>query len=134
MCALFLPIFLTSCKTYPHWYREQVCSCNLNYRLSYESCDPFVQLTVEIIQSDSGLRMYVNTFSRPLTSSQISVTVGEASLSFSGYLLEGQQRLLLPDEARDWILSSLLEDNCVQIRAGPYQATISPAKLATLYP
>jgi hypothetical protein len=81
--------------------------------------------------------MYVNTFSRPLAACSgpfpLSVTVDNISTTFSAELLQGGQRLLLSDEARDYIVSALLQQQCVTLTVGPYQATFSPTRFAKYF-
>lgn len=84
--------------------------------------------------------MYVNTFSRPLygpegneSTRQIQVTTSEISQSFTAELLQGGQRLLLPDQARDVIIDALLNNESLEIVAGPYQGTILPTKFRKFF-
>lgn len=100
-------------------------------RLFYDSQDPFCQVELELVQSASGLRMYVDTFSRPLSNSNafpITLTIDGESQIYPAELLQGGQRLLLPDIARDAVIEALLNGQCVEIAAGPYQIEILPTK------
>jgi hypothetical protein len=128
--AFFL---LSSCsRSCPQWYYEKTRSCDPRFnsaRLTYDGLDSFDSLELEMVDS----RMYVNTFSRPLRSSEVTVRVEASAYSFSGTLLEGDQRILLSDDARDFIVTNLLENHSVELIAGPYHATIGTAKFAKLF-
>lgn len=100
-------------------------------RLFYDSQDPFCQVELELVQSASGLRMYIDTFARPLSFGNvypITLTIEEEAQMYTAELLEGGQRLLLPDAARDAIIDAMLNEQSVQMTVGPYQAAIQPAK------
>ena len=115
---------------------EKVASCDpcfASRRLHYDSCDPFVRLEIELVESASGLRLYLNSFSLPLNSPEVVFRVDATCKSFSGVLLEGGQRLLLPDELRDWIIAALANDSNVDICVGPYRALILPNRFLELY-
>lgn len=137
LCALFF--FLSSCASYPQWHLEKVVTCDplsRSIRLFYDSLDPFCQIELELVQSVSGLRMYLNTFGRPLsygTTFPITLTIEEEDLVYTAELLEGGQRLLLPDAARDAVIEALFNEQCVQIAAGPYQATILPTQFSKYF-
>jgi len=134
LCALFLFLSLFSCSSCPQWHLEEAVTCDPLFRSSrifYDNLDPYCQVELELVQSASGLRMYIDTFSRPLSNSNvftITLTIEEEAQIYSAELLQGGQRLLLPDVARDAVIDALLNEKCVQISAGPYQATILPTK------
>ncbi len=107
--------------------------CYDSARLIYDILDPFNQLELEMIQSASGLRMYLNTFSRPLASPNVTVKAGGDLRCFPGTLFEGGQRLLLSEEARDFIIASLLAECAVEVVAGPYHAIIGTEKFSKTY-
>jgi hypothetical protein len=137
LCALFLFLSLFSCSSCPRWRLDEVSPCNPCFRsarIYFDNHDPFCRLEIEMVNSPSGMRLYVNTYSRPLPK-QISVTMMtvDDSGEFPAEVLEGGQRLLLPDPARDFLISHLLSGQCVELTVGSYQTTVPPSQFAKVF-
>lgn len=97
-------------------------------------------LALEIVSTISGLRMYVNVYSIPLSplpfdDKKIDVTFSteEASFIVVADLLIGGQRVLLPPQTTEWMITTLLDFRTVKVSVGRYSAEITPASFQEHY-
>jgi|694.fasta_scaffold01000_17 hypothetical protein len=138
--ALFF--FFVSCQTYPHWELRKTSTDRPYYNSSriYFSDENARGLELELDYGVLGLQMYVNVFSLEVPSlpddptlANVNVEIDGEQRVFIAHLFLGGQRLLLPDEARDLILETLLSGAPVTLSTGRYRSIIPPANIQTLY-
>lgn len=80
--------------------------------------------------------MYINVLSVPFRdtlSVECKVVLTDASIEFDAICLEGGQRFLVPEEARDQILDHLFAGGIVNIYIGRYKGEIIPSNFKKLY-
>lgn len=95
---------------------------------------------LELDAGSSGLRMYVNVFSIEVPALPDSPTLAKVSLKicdeeylYLAHILQGGQRLLLPDEARDTIIEALVDGFPITLSTGRYCSAIPAANFQALY-
>lgn len=131
-------IMLSSCssKTCREWdVQTNITKCPLyssgRLILSPESDQTNIEL--EIVRSYSGLRMYINILflqAQPLpddpsrTKAEIYFEGEDEPWTIYPFILEGGQRLLLPDDVAEYLLSVLEAGSTFQIKIGRYQTAI----------
>jgi len=88
----------------------------------------------------NGVRMYVNAYSVPFSTLEsdpgqalMLIGVNEDIFEFQADVLQGGQRLLVPDEAVSLIITSLSQNIPIKITVGRYCATIVPDNFLFLY-
>lgn len=84
--------------------------------------------------------MYVNIFSLPVIPLpdnpfhvNVEVEVNDNIFHFCSVLMQGGQRILLPDEARDLIIEALISYNLLTLSVGRYSTTIDTDNFVELY-
>ncbi len=141
LSALFL--FLISCTTCHQWNlietrADSPCfeSARLYYAPEVMSCG----LELELDCGTSGWRMYVNTFSLAIApidknnpQATVNIEIEDIQYQFLADLFKGGQRLLLPDEARDLIIETLLQGMLVKITVGRNSEVFPPKNFAEHY-
>lgn len=141
---LFPCLFLSSCKkTSPQWSSEQtITSC-----VSYNSGKIFLRPTcrqgsieLELTRGTCGLRLYVNIFTLMAqpedcdpSKTLVIFDVDDESISIFGDLLEGNQRILLPPHATDWLINVLKSDQEFIVHIGRFSSTIVPTGFSEAY-
>lgn len=100
----------------------------------------FCGLEIELAKGQSGLRMYLNVYSlevpqeEPGTGSTfVEILRGNESCSFYASIFSGGQRMLLPSEGMDYIISSLLCQEPLSITVGKYHTEIKPLDFVKKY-
>ncbi len=140
LVALFL--LLTSC-TCPNWTLDKTITFNPCYnsgRLYFYADCCGKDLELELDRGASGLRMYINVFSLEIApvildppQAELVITIEESEYKYLADILQGGQRLLLTDEARDLIIDTLQSNQIVILKAGRYKAAIQPENFSSLY-
>lgn len=98
-------------------------------------------IDLQIIRSISGLNMYINILllkTPPLPEDSKRTTLellveGQDPYLFHPYILNGEQKLLVPNEVADYIIQLLLEDQTVVIKAGRFIITVIPDNFQEAY-
>lgn len=142
LVALFC--FLSSCATPARqWELEKTRSCSPCFqsaKLFLPVDDNFCGMEIELTQGHCGLRMYVNVFTLEFPYTQendaktaLVITVDEVSQTIYADRFQGGQRLLLPPDASEYIILSLLANKKVDIRAGRFHSIVIPYKFESLF-
>ncbi|NGX42553.1 MAG: hypothetical protein K940chlam7_00833 [Chlamydiae bacterium] len=142
MLALFF--FLSSCsqKCTDWQYQETVTCCHYynSGRLIHFPQNHFRGVSLEISRGHTGLRAYVNVYSLSLpkededpTKTMVTISSEDGSFDVIAERLEGGQRLLLPLDATNAIIKSLLECKTVCISTGRFKSEISPYGFSKYY-
>lgn len=132
---IFLSFLVFSCSSCRQWEY----SCERTPCIEYSSSRMILptqgkdNLSLELISTISGLRMYVNVYSIPPPSlpcddKKIEVVISIENTSFAvlSERLIGGQRFLLPARTAELIIQALLNYQTVQIAIGRYRAEIIP--------
>jgi hypothetical protein len=139
-----LLLFLFSCRVpCQRWQIEKVSAssrCFNSGRLYLTPQDDFSGLELEITRGESGVRMYINVFSieiKPETLTQntafVEVKRNDEKQVFQAFLYQGGQRLLLPSQARDYIIDALYCNETIIITTDRYQSEITPNNFSEAY-
>ena len=140
----FLSLFSFSCSTScRQWHLDEMIGSNDCYhssRLYLLSEDAYCNLELVLIRSKSGIRMYLNTFSVPFPwesndecKTAIYLCVDGNEFAFVSDRLQGGQRLLLPPDAVELIISTLMNGEQLSVRAGRYQMVVIPTRFGELF-
>lgn len=143
LVALFL-FTLTSCETpCRQWSLDQYSSkysCFESSRMTLPGSSTSSPLTISIIRTISGVRMYINLLQLPVPPdptdlSKAVVTISDDCKSYqiSVHRFEGGQRLLVPNEVSQQLIELLLNDQSFKISVGSYRSDIIPANFQKLY-
>lgn len=131
----FSLLFVFGCSSAcRQWQYDDVCTpCGLynSGRMILPVCIPGNNLELEIRRGLSGTHVYVNVCSLPVPPASddnsiapVTVSVGDSITKTFAERLQGGQRLILPCEISQDIINGLLNNECIVISAGAYQAEI----------
>jgi len=90
-------------------------------------CSTFSGIQIELIGVGCDRQLYLSVLCLQLSPSSsdntvdVVITIEDQSYIVSAALLEGRQRILLPDEARDLIVYALLNNQEVTVSVGRYR-------------
>ncbi len=138
LALLFL--FLSACSSKTGWdYRavqtKPIASNSANLRIPVTN--PFNGLELQFLKGSFGTRAYLSVHAREIPSQAndpIVIVVDDQSYSFATTRMEGGQRLLLPEEATQLLISALSNTQKVTIAApGGFSSVISSKKFGKLY-
>lgn len=99
----------------------------------------FSGLELEWTRSSTNESLFINVLSREIPAFKgnrdkalVSIVIEEEVINFLAARLEGGQRLLLPSEPADQIISALKEKKTVEIKLQGYRRTIHPLNFPNL--
>lgn len=125
---------LTACASKGHW-KQSYINTGTEYsssKLVYAFPDPNNSLKLEIFRTSSYCKGYISVQSHPFIPWQndpkkvlVSCKTQEGSFLYLADLHEGGQRALLPFDALEKIISSLLEKSNVLLEVSGYTTKIS---------
>jgi hypothetical protein len=136
--GVFWPLLacICSCHTPQQPWKLEIIKatpkCDSIRRWYYSSPDPFCNLQLEILESRTSLRIFINVFSLGFTAcdSDASIPVKFSSPNeeqiFSAYVYRGGQRLLLPSYCYSWIIENLQQGNPLNLNVGRYSIILFP--------
>lgn len=135
---LFVLLFSLACCQYPKtWELDRLQGCRAvdsAARLSAYATTHGPKFQLEWLQNVSGEKLFVNAYCLefPYTG-QIVLQAGEQQETFLGYVYMGGQKLLLPDEARDFAREALLGGTPIIITVGCYSGVVDAEGFAEKY-
>lgn len=145
ICLSALSMLLTACCSEPirYWKLENNCGyCPMfeSARMYLKPANQFAGIELEFVWSPYGLRLYLNVSglqipSNPCdpTTSLVFISFKDHSYSFAAPRFQGGQRLLIPDDVRNEIVSYMQDEQTVFIQTGSYQADISPCEFLAIF-
>lgn len=138
LVALFLPFLSISCSIDCHqWEYQKINTTCYQFDFAKLSLSPTCEISgleLELSRTaDSYIRMYINVFT--LNIPQLDEIPGKAVVTISvpilqqtyqvlADVLEGGQRLLLPEETAHFIIECLLNEYPITIQVGRYSSDI----------
>jgi hypothetical protein len=140
--TLFLTLTLISCsQPNRNWQREDVFSHDPNYASSHLSLPPDSDqdsLQVKLVQTKSGMNMYVDSIGKklhikPEAKVCLEIQTENSKEIIEGDCLEGGQRIVLPEDAKQKIIEKLLNGQQVHIAIDRAKTTIIPDNFNTVY-
>lgn len=127
--TLFLLILiLGSCRPSP-WIYQSVCSDFPQFnssQITYLSKDPFQEIEVQILNGHFGKIVFFNALCGELKSDLFTLKIQERHYQYRGMMMEGNQRLMLPLEAAEQLLSAIFKGYEVFASMDHYYANLSP--------
>ena len=130
--------FLSSCRCHKTWELDRLQGCRAidsAARLSAYATTHGPKFQLEWLQNASGERLFINAYCLDFPESgQIVLEADEMQETFFGYVYMGGQRLLLPDNARDFAKEALLNGIPLIISIGCYSGVVDAEGFAEKYP
>lgn len=133
-CWTFTLLMAACSSQEGQWKHSSIKTKNPAYhsnRLVIKSSNKFRGIELEIIKSQSAFKGYLNIHSltfTPLPNDPykciVSLTTNSETRHYSTDILKGQQRLLLPEEALSFIISSLRSNTTISVSTGRFQSEL----------
>ncbi len=132
--------FLPCCSPKTGWVYQEVktkpiTSNSANLRIPV--ANPFNGLELQFLKGTFGTRAYLSVQAReilPQANDPVAIIVNEQPYSFATTRMEGGQRLLLPEEATQLLISALSKNQKVIIAAsGGFYSEIPPTNFGKPY-
>jgi len=143
MGACLTAALLIGCSRSDNWKVSHIQSGSKQFsssRLSYHTPDPINGIDVEFLALDTSCNLYLHVHSHPVKpykgdqkTALVSMKTEEKSESFVAKRHAGGQRLLLPAQANDFLVTSLKEGKTVIISTSGYSSTLSPNSFERKY-
>lgn len=113
------------------WTSEKIVSTSvLCSRLTFPAKNIYRNLEVSFQREGEQINVFLNIFCTPFESDDgkvlVTFSIGEEIFSFNASLLAGNQRLLLPDDAKELLLRTLNAKQNIIVRAGKYSNEVTP--------
>lgn len=110
-------------------------------RLSHKICNPFRDISFEILKTDNTWQAFLTVQSMPLippcsTSPRfmrISLQIQECEITFDGEVYEGGQKIALPDPIAMEMIAALCSNREVVLQIGRYCSKIPCEGFQTAY-
>lgn len=137
ICAIFLISFFSySCSPQCHQWKLAVikadCPSASYVKVYLPACNTFNGLEAVLMSCNGNINLYLNahtllfpTIGCDECHSEIMMCIEEEKYQFTADRLQGGQCLLLPDDAMQLVVCSLLEKKCVEITVGRYQTILT---------
>lgn len=135
LVALFLSLFLSCTKPCQQWEFEKINACfpcGEIGRIYYLESDSFCLLEPELVADRCGQRLYLNVYTLEFPfeeddpgKAEIVMTIDDQSYRFMTDRFSGGQRLLIPPDATELMIQSLLACQNVRIEIGRYSANLT---------
>jgi hypothetical protein len=142
--ALLLLMILNGCATNSQWALQESGSEDPHFRSGRLVLAPesnLVPLSLEILRTCSGLRIYINSLLLPvppfqgnpdLAQLEIEQQDGQVLLVYP-YRLAGGQRLLFPADVSQHLIQLLMDNQPFTIKVRSKQICVIPANFLSLY-
>lgn len=131
IAALFLP----SCQKERWICREVVSDCPEfnSAQLLSPSDKAFSGIGVELLRGSFGTAGFLNVYARQITSNDVVFTAHACQYCYTGRVMSGGQRLLLPDAATDMLISTLTSGESVTIFLEGFSTEVCPDTFVKKY-
>lgn len=134
-------LLAVSCQSSPpSWKVSETKSRHPSYQacsISQKPDNPYRGMELEFVRTSSRTHAYLNVFSLTFPSDRLDenktkvvIKIEDEEQIFLAHRLEGGQRLLLPEDARDLLVQALLENKPVAMIAGRFDVKISPGNFS----
>jgi hypothetical protein len=135
---LFLLFLITSCSPTAKWHLEtpnSLFSKGRWGRLYLLPKDCYAGISLEIIRSEGTEWCYINSYTLGFTEDTppLILTIDGISYPFEGKRLEGFQRVLMPPDAAQLLITALLDGHSIDLTAGNYQILLHPLNFGRNY-
>ncbi|MCX6990100.1 MAG: hypothetical protein NTX49_03405 [Chlamydiae bacterium] len=143
MGACLIAALLLGCSHRDNWKVSHIQSGSKQFsssRLSYHTPDTVNGIDVEFLALDTSCNLYLHVHSHPVKpykgdpkTALVTMKTEENAKSFLAKRHEGGQRLLLPDNAKEFLVASLKEGKTVIISTSGYTSTLTPDSFERKY-
>ena len=126
-----------------HWKLAVIkadCPSAYYSKIYLPSCNTFNGLEAIILSCNGNKHLYLNAYTLLLpfnpndeAHTDTLFSIEEKDYSFTAERLQGGQCLLLPDEAMELVIDSLLENKSIEITVGRYFCTLIPDNFDKVY-
>jgi hypothetical protein len=142
LCLIFL--FACSSPACRQWEIQDVITTHSAFnggRLILESDNDYSRLEVEVVRNCSGIRFYINLLLLEAPPCKEDPGRTRIEIHFDNqdpwilypYLMGGNQRFLLPGDAADALIQSLLDEQSFTIYIGRSLITVVPTNFSKVY-
>lgn len=140
---LFLTFFSSCSKPCLGWKLSTIhavypCSTYAKARLT--PCNPFSELEAELLCNGKDTSFFLNALMLGFPPAEtcegkinVNVMIAEQSYEYASERLEGGQRIKLPEQAKQLIISTLLDGDSVIISIDRYQTVLIPDNFEKVY-
>ena len=145
LIALCFITFLTGCSSpgCREWVFLNLMTTNPCYNSGKVILEPensYSYLEMEMIRSHSGIRMYLNILLMQalpcpdnIKLTKVEIILPDETLTIYADLLEGGQRLLIPEQIAGILIETLLNDQSFTIKVGLKKVVIIPNNFQESY-
>lgn len=132
----------TSCSPCGNWTFQKITHAGPSFtcaRMIHSPTQIFNGLTLEFLNGPYGTFCYVSCCAGQIKASvfphysSFTLYIESSQFSFWGYLEEGNQRLKLPEEATQLIITAFLNQHNVSIAVSDYYSTFKPDNFSKYY-
>lgn len=126
---------LNSCSHCAPWQYDYICSCDPCFQCAkvyYEPQNVFREAGIEIaFSTDTGFRFFLNFYGCPIPdklihddAAEVTLIINNTSSLILANVCKGGQRLILPEDASQLIIQSLLNNEEVCLKIWRYSVNI----------
>jgi hypothetical protein len=136
-------LLFAACSSHKEWTYREVVSSNPEFNsclLRYQTKNEIIGIGVELLKGSFGTLGYLNVCSRqiphlPETPNQSIVVfvIGDEKFPYKAERMEGGQKLLLPEDAKEKLIASLQDNKTVTIYLDGFMSTLEPSNFPKLY-
>lgn len=141
--AVFITALCFGCSRSDSWKVSHIQSGSTQFsssRLSYHTKDLVNGIDAEFLAVEDTCHLYLHVHSHPVRpykgdvkKALVQVKTSDETKSFIAYRHEGGQRLLLSDEAREYIVNALYAGEHVTISTSGYSSTLTAESFGKKY-
>lgn len=134
--TILLAFLLTGCCSQKNWVYKEVISDFPQFdskQLTHLSEDTFSGFEVQFLKGEFGTLGFLNTYIGQVPSDTVVLQIGGVFHCYQGVLMEGNQRMQLPDEATATLIQALLEGETVQVSMDNFSSLLSPENFTKKY-
>lgn len=141
--ASLVCLFFLSCSAKSPWVSQSIKTGNPDYnstRLVYHSPDKLHGIDLELLKTGETTRLYLIVHSHTVPPykgdpkrAAVLLTIDKKSYTVIAGRREGGQKLLMPDSARELILSALKNGTFIDISLKGYTAKVTSENFSSKY-
>ncbi len=132
---LLLVFSLTGCRGKGWFYSDVKSDCARFNSALLSHCSPeaFNGIELQLLRGEFGILAFLNISSGSLNSPTAALEIEGIRYLYTAHVMQGGQRVLLPPEAADFIITSLLNGLNVKICLNGYMSEFFPENFARKY-
>ena len=141
--AVCISALLIGCSKSAPWSVASIQTGTTEFsscKLSYQNTDTLNGMDIEFLSLEDSCHLYLSVHSHQIRPYEkdpkqalISFSDGKQTRSFIGARHQGGQRVKLPDDAKDYLIASMLENKTLTISTSGYSIKVRPDSFAKKY-